>query len=66
MTKPQVLNRLRAAIREQGGQTYLADKIGITPCYISNALAGRCDPGPKLLRALGLEKIVSYREMSKP
>ena len=42
-------------------QRALADELGVTEGYISHVLEGRRAVGPKLLTALGLERVVTYR-----
>jgi len=55
-----VLQRLRAAIGEETQKEW-ADKHGISPQYLSHVLSGRTDPGPKILAALGLKRVVVYQ-----
>mgnify|MGYP001563261796 CR=1 FL=1 len=38
----------------------LAEKLGISPQYLSDVRRGRQAPGPKLLMALGLVRTVTY------
>jgi transcriptional regulator with XRE-family HTH domain len=45
-------------------QAALAEELGITPAYLSDILNLRREPGPVVLRALGLEKVVTYREQA--
>jgi len=45
-------------------QAALAEELGIKPAYLSDILNFRRDPGPKVLRALGLTKIVTYQRAS--
>ena len=59
LTADQVRQRLRAKL---GGRTHdvLAAELGVTQGYLSKVLAGDCKPGEKLLRQLGLRKVVRY------
>ena len=43
----------------------VARDLGISPAYLSDAMHGNRDPGPKILEALGLERIVTYRKIKK-
>lgn len=52
---------LRAAVEEFGTQTAFAAKHGISLPYVNDVLRGHRDPGDKILDALGLEKVVTYR-----
>ena len=60
MTKTQLLNRVEAAIRQAGSAKNLADQWGVSPAYISDVRRGRRDPGPAVLRNLGLSATTSY------
>jgi hypothetical protein len=51
---------LRRVVEKQG-QSAFADAHGINRSYVSNVLAGRALPGPAILDALGLERVVTYR-----
>lgn len=39
----------------------VAGSMGITSQYFADICAGRREPGPKVLEALGLERVVGYR-----
>ena len=54
--KAVLLSKLR-----ETSQRELADELGVTEGYISHVLQGRRTFGPKLLTALGLERVVTYR-----
>lgn len=45
----------------------LARELGVSEAYLCQVLKGRRNAGPKLLRALGLERVesVSVREIAK-
>jgi len=51
---------LRKAITDAGGQSAWAKHAGLTPSYVHDVLVGRRDPGPAVLGALKIRKIVSY------
>lgn len=38
-----------------------AKEHGLWPSYVSDTINGRRDPSPSILKALDLEKIISYR-----
>ena len=42
-------------------QASVAQELGITPAYLADILAHRREAGPKVIEALGLEKLVLYR-----
>jgi len=43
------------------GQAAWARTHGVSPAYVNDVLNGRRDPGPKILAAIGFEKVVTYR-----
>lgn len=47
------------------GQSEAARRMGVSVSYICNMMKGRADPGPLVLDALGLEKVVTYRRKQK-
>ena len=42
-------------------QKNVADMLGISPQYLCDVVQGRREPGPKILDALHLERLVIYR-----
>lgn len=58
----EVLARLQTAINSEGSQRAFAEKHGISLQYVNDVLRGRREPGKLILDALGIEKIVMYRE----
>jgi hypothetical protein len=60
MTKEQVVALLESECVKAGSQAAWARKYQVSPAYLSDVLAGRREPGGKLLDALGLERLVSY------
>jgi plasmid maintenance system antidote protein VapI len=43
-------------------QTALAEELGISVGHLNDILMGRRAIGPQVLKALGLERVVSYRK----
>ena len=62
MNEQDVLDRLRAAIEQAGSQRAFADQHGISLQYVNDVLHKRREPGQKILDALGIERVVIYRE----
>lgn len=61
MTADQVRDMLRReCAKRPGGQREWAVAHGLSPSYVSEAIRGRRDLGPLILRELGLVKRVSY------
>lgn len=50
----------------KGNQSAWAKANKISPAYVSDVIAGRREPGKKILSALGLERVVSYRFKAPP
>jgi DNA-binding transcriptional regulator YdaS (Cro superfamily) len=42
-------------------QAAWARKHGVSPAYVSDVINGRREPGPAILDALGIERVVTYR-----
>lgn len=40
-----------------------AKELGVSPQYLSDVLHRRRDPGPLILQAIGLERVVTYRRI---
>lgn len=62
LNEQDMMERLRAAIAAAGSQKTFADTHKLSQQYISDVLSGRRGVGKKLLDALGLERVVSYRK----
>lgn len=54
---------VREIIRSKAKPTQAAwaKANGISPAYVSDVIAGRREPGQKILDALGLERVTTYR-----
>lgn len=61
MTEAKVRGILALEIAKAGTALAFANKHGIAPSYVSETLRGRKEPAKKVLDALGLERVVSYR-----
>jgi DNA-binding transcriptional regulator YdaS (Cro superfamily) len=62
-----VMRLVQAECDKAGSASAWARKLGVTRAYMSDILSRRRDPGPKVLDALGLEKVtrVSYEWKSR-
>ena len=56
---------LAEAVKKAGNQTAFAKLHGMSLAYVNDVMNKRADPGQKILDALGLEKVVTYRRKSK-
>lgn len=61
MTKAEFLEYLKSLVAEAGTQKALAEKLGINQAYLSDILAEHREPAEKILKALGMEQVVTYR-----
>jgi hypothetical protein len=62
MTKEALVRDLQKRIESAGSQYRVADSLEVSNSHLTDVLQGRRDPGPKLLRALGLTKVVTYQK----
>ena len=65
MTKESLIKLLHKKAEQCESWTRLADKLGITPQYLQDIKDGRREPGDKLLRGLGMVKVVTYVKEAK-
>ena len=57
-----MLARLGRECEAPGGQAAWAKAHGVSAAYVNDVLRERREPGKSILDALGLEKVVTYRE----
>jgi transcriptional regulator with XRE-family HTH domain len=50
---------------EEKGLSQASRDLGVSVSYVCNMMKGRADPGPLVLEALGLERVVTYRKRPK-
>lgn len=60
-----IIRRLQVLANQLGGQKALAAKLKVSPQYLSDVMTGKSDPGPAILKALGYERVVLYKESGK-
>ena len=58
-----VTTKLLALVGAAGSQKKAANKLGITPGYLSDLLRGNRKPGEKLLVKLGLKRTIIYSDI---
>ena len=61
MKREQLLKTLRDKVAAST-QRAAAKELGVSASYLGDVLKGRREVGPSILRALGLEREVQYRE----
>jgi DNA-binding phage protein len=54
-----VLRRLRREVKQAGGQSEWARRMGVDRTLLNKVLQGRRHPGPQIIRALELKKVVN-------
>lgn len=57
------MKRLREYVKEHGSQRAASLAFDCSPQYLSDVLSGRSEPGPLILRAMGYERVVLYKEI---
>ena len=57
-----MLARLGRECEAPGGQAAWAKAHGVSAAYVNDVLRERREPGKAILDALGLEKVMTYRE----
>lgn len=62
LTGQEMIDRLRVAVNREGSQKNFAERHDISEQYLSDVLRGRREPGQKILDAIGVERVVVYRE----
>lgn len=56
-----VLLMLRSHISYEQSQKDLAAEIGVSQAFICGVLGGKKEPGPKVLKFLGLRRVIIYK-----
>lgn len=64
MSDPDFAALLAAAIEREGLRGF-ARRAGVSAPFVSRVRDGQSAPGPKLLAALGWEKVVTYRRLDQ-
>lgn len=64
MNTDTVRETLAKACAKAGCAADWAKANEISAAYVSDVLNGRKEPGEKILRALGLERIIDYRKVA--
>lgn len=57
----KVLNMVRIGVEVEGSQKAYAKRVGLSESYLSDVLNKRRDISPRILKHLGLERVVYYR-----
>ena len=58
----RVTRKLNALLKVYGTQEKVAAYLNVTQSYVSELLRGSRQPGPELLKRLGLTKRITYTE----
>lgn len=58
--RDDVVKLLERLCQKLGSQKALAEKLGVSPSYISDVLSGRRDISESLARKLGLKVVIGY------
>ena len=63
MTADDVRNLMRREIAKKGTIGAWAREANINAAYVSDVLRGHREPAHKILAALGIERVVTYRRV---
>jgi hypothetical protein len=63
---PEIMRLILAECELEGGIRSWCGNRNLHPSIVDKFLSGQRGPAPQLLEALNLEKIVIYRQNSKP
>lgn len=58
----EVRRRMLLDIRKLGSQAAYAEMVATSRSMVSMVMSGRKRPGPKVLKAVGLRRVVVYEE----
>lgn len=59
----KVIGMVQIAIKVDGSQKAFAKRVGLSESYLSDVLNKRRDISPRILKFLGLERVISYRRI---
>lgn len=65
ITESELLGIVRARVTESQSQMCVAADLGISRATLNLVLNGRHPPTPKLLKALGYQRVMMYRKRDK-
>lgn len=65
MTKEHILHRIRIKTMGRSTQKEAAAELGISAQHLCDILLGKRELGPKVLKGLGIERVVIYRVIRK-
>lgn len=65
MTADKVRTALARACGLAGSAINWARQNNISAAYVCDVLGGRTEPGPKILAALGFERVTLYRKVAR-
>jgi transcriptional regulator with XRE-family HTH domain len=60
MTRDELMKLIQQRVEQTGTQAALARELGITAVYLGDVLSGKREPGPKILDALGIRRVITY------
>lgn len=63
LTETDVRKRIKAIVDINRTQLEAALAMDVSPSYLSDCLLSKRAPGAKLLKAVGLERVVCYRRI---
>lgn len=64
MNHEDMLARLRQRVADAGSQLAFSKQQGVSLSHLNDALRGEREPGPKILRAIGLRRVPMFEEIA--
>ena len=61
-TVNHVIRLLEILLAEHRTQKRLSEYLGVTQQYVNDIIHGRRSPGDSILKPLGLQKVICYKE----
>lgn len=65
MTLDELIAELKQDAATIGSQKRLALKMHVSPAYLGDVINGRKEPGPKILAAKRIRRVVSYERIGR-
>ena len=59
MTRDELIQLVEKKVERAGTQLAVAKELGITSAYLGAVLRGKREPGPSILDALGIRRVIT-------
>ncbi len=62
LTLQEIVALVAQVVADEGSQAAAARRIGVSPSFLGEVLRGTREPGPTILKFLGIERQTIYRK----